>query len=243
VQCSWSDVPCFAETEDVHEEQASSERQKRVLRFSVRQFEKHEVTKGHDWASERRSGHALTVAGLFKKQQEKQTKTANEHQDFSYWLATECLPDAKVVSFDRFQKARNKDFKADRVAVARHSNALCTILTEDQEVVMSDAIALALGIDDGSNKHSVKIKADTAKTHRGERPEMFMYALRRLEHDDLNAEGMLRKIKTLKIPFQKVFWFARDGASVMKKLSRLFREVVNPYTMDVWCSNHLGNCS
>jgi len=35
--------------------------------FDFRQFEKHEVTKGHDWASERRSGHALTVAGLFKK--------------------------------------------------------------------------------------------------------------------------------------------------------------------------------
>lgn len=216
--------------------------------FDFRNFEAHEASPGHVWAHKRLRSHEQgSIVHLLQQSAATQRLIDQEHQDISYWLATETIADLKIVSYDRFKKARNKDSKADRAAVRCHCNALAAVFTEDQDEAMRDALALSIGVDDGSNKHSVKeflavvIKADTYETHRGEKADVFMYALRRLDHNDLSAEGLLRKLKSLNLPFEKVFWFARDGASAMAKLSRLFRQDLNPYAIDVWCSNHLGN--
>ena len=215
--------------------------------FDFRNFENHEASQAHMWAKKKNEKKSPSILKLFAKQTEVDKQMQSDHRDFAYWLASEGLPALKVVSFDSFQKARGKPFKAHRSEVALHFDSLGSVFTAEQNEIMKNAKALSLSIDDGSNDHSVReymsivIKADTMNSTQGEKPEIFLYALKKLEHNQITANGLFAKIETLPIPFEKVFYFVRDGASVMKKASTVFRERKNPYTFDHWCFNHKGN--
>ena len=95
--------------------------------------------------------NGLSVAGVTSISSMIESQSEAYH-DFSYRLSTECLPDLKIESCDRFMKARGSYSKADRDAVSLHGNALSTISPEDPNLVMQEASALPIGMDDGPNK-------------------------------------------------------------------------------------------
>ena len=121
------------------------------------------------------------------------------------------------------------------------SRPCLSFLKEKQTKQLQKAFALALSFDDGSSLStrewlSLVAKADSFQEREAYAVMMFLYGFQKLEFNELNSLGLLSVVeKMLGKYLTKVFWYARDGASVMKKLVELTIEKYNPFALDVWC--------
>ena len=200
--------------------------------FEVRDLREHEKSKSHKYALT----SAAKIAFIPRKHK---NHGDTDFVDFVLWLAAQEISLLKIVSYSKLQKKKGKAFKGDREEAMFIVVAMSEFLKQRHTKELEKAFALALSFDDGTSLStrewmSLIAKADTFEQSESYAMQMFLYAFRRLDFDELNALGLMSVVESIFGKYlTKVFWYARDGASVMKKLVELLIEKYNPFAVDV----------
>lgn len=227
--------------------------------WEFNRFSKHEQTKAHKYAlgykpsgQKKLSFHIQKLSSSSDKSEDPLKNMPDEFIATVMMLLVEQLSVAKISRIFEFKKKLDKtaDYPVSRNYMNLILESFSSVVKGFSEARINTSQALGLLLDDGSafdarEWQSACIRADSFEESNADKAFLCLYALSRLNFDELNAEGMLKVIKenfSVEI-LKKIMWVTRDGATVMEKFGRIFAEKCNPFSFSVWCANHRGNLS
>lgn len=215
--------------------------------WKLERFEKHEKSDAHKYAVKKSK---QTTVAFRKSENEKLRDVEVDFIDIVLWMAAEEIALKKVSSYAHLRRQRKGNFIADLSKGVFIQEIFANILTEQMDKKLDTSFSTAILLDDGSSLGarewlSVVLRTDTFSNRSAtEVGEYFLYGFKKLKWHQLSAKGILSALKscpTIMKNFKKIFWVCRDGASVMGAFFRLVAKTLNPFALDIWCKNHLGN--
>lgn len=213
--------------------------------FKWATFDNHASGPPHQHAVQVSQGVKIDTSYFSKRSSSKQ-KADQEFQDFVIWCAVNDIAPRKIKSYSQLQKLRGKSFKSDKKDAWRIIDSLFEALDSQHRNLLLNSFAHSISFDDATGKdnrewNGICMSTDSAEFPDRTATENFMLCLRQVNWDKLNAEGLFDLLVTNKaIQWKKVYWLCRDGASVMEKLESLIIERLAPFSIGVWCANHLN---